>query len=53
MFAQRLLLTALIAWVGVLAGSRAATAADPQLTEKAMVSLIELQIDDEAIIARV
>ena len=38
---------------GILVTSRAATAADPPLAEEAIVSLIELQIDDEAIVARV
>ena len=38
---------------GFLVASRAATAADPPLAEEAIVSLIELQIDDEAIVARV
>ena len=53
MFVQRLFLAALCAWVGILAASRSAAAADPPLAEKAIVSLIELQIDDDAIIARV
>ncbi|HUQ69748.1 MAG TPA: hypothetical protein VM165_09505, partial [Planctomycetaceae bacterium] len=52
MSVQRLCFVALCA-CGILALSRFGTAADPPLDEEAIVSLIELQIDDEAIIARV
>jgi len=52
MSAPRLIFVALSV-AGILVTSRAATAADPPLAEAAIVSLIELQIDDEAIVARV
>jgi hypothetical protein len=49
---QRLFLVALCGW-GMLVSSQSATAADAPLDEKAIISLIELEIGDEAIIARV
>lgn len=52
MFVQRPFLVALCV-VGLLVASRAAMAADPPLAEEAIVSLIELQIDDDDIIAKV
>lgn len=47
------LILAVLCVAGILVTSGSATAVDPPLAEEAIVSLIELQIDDDAIVARV